>query len=95
MFDLPDKDFVIKRIYEDYDSTEFVINLYKIIKKTKTEEELYLYFSEIYDELFTNLILKKTFISNNTKKILETLSVPIYKKTDLEKNEIYEKLEKL
>jgi len=95
MFDLPDKDFVIKRIYEDYDSSEFVINLYKIIKKTKTEEELYLYFSEIYDELFTSLILKQTFISNNTKKILETLSVPVYKKTDLEKNEIYEKLEKL
>jgi len=56
---------------------------------------LYIYFSEIYEELFANLVLKKTFISNDTKKMLETLAMPIYKKDDLEKNRIYEKIEKV
>jgi hypothetical protein len=56
---------------------------------------MYKYFSNIYDELFTDLALKKTFISSDTKKMLEILATPIYKKDELEKKYIYDKIEKV
>ena len=35
-----------------------------------------------------------TFISNSTKKMLETLATPIYEKSIEEKEKIYSKIEK-
>ncbi len=49
---------------------------------------MYEFFSGIYDELFYEIIFNKIEISNNTKKLLETLATPIYKKTELEQNKI-------
>ncbi len=93
MSEIPNIDFVVKKIHENFDSTDYVRNLYKSIKSSDGEVELYHFFSEVYEELFANLILKKTFISNNTKKMLEVLATPIYKKGELEKYKIYEKIE--
>jgi len=45
--------------------------------------------------LFTDLLLKKTYISNSTKKMLEILSTPVYIKSREEKEKIYKKVEKL
>ena len=95
MWEIPDLDYTVKKIYENFDSTDFIRKLYKAIKNNSWEKELYIYFSEIYEELFANLVLKKTFISNDTKKMLETLAMPIYKKDDSEKSRIYEKIEKV
>lgn len=95
MLDLPSKEFVVDKINEWFDSTDFIRNLYSYIKEDSWEEELYNYFSEVYDELFTNLLLKKTFISNDTKKMLELLATPIYKKGELERKKLYDKIEKV
>ena len=51
MSDIPNKDFVVDKINEWFDSTAFIRNLYMYIKDNKWEEELYKYFSEIYDIL--------------------------------------------
>ena len=95
MSEVPNIDFVVKKIHENFDSTDYVRKLYNNIKNNNWEEELYNFFSEVYEELFANLILKKTFISNNTKKMLEVLALPIYKKDELEKRKIYKKIEKV
>lgn len=93
MFDIPGKDYTVNYIHEGFDSTEFVRDLYMRIKESKWEEELYKYFSEVYEELFANLLLKKTYVSNSTRKMLEVLATPIYKKDKEEKWKIYEKIE--
>lgn len=95
MSEIPNKEFVVNKINEWFDSTEFIRNLYSYIKYNKWEEELYKYFSEIYDDLFANLLLKKTFVSNDTKKMLEILATPIYKNDELEKKKIYDKIERI
>lgn len=93
MFEIPDIDDTVKQIQEWFDSTDFVRNLYKNIKLESWEEDLYEYFSEVYDDLFSDLILKKTFISKDTKKMLEVLATPIYRKSEGEKQKIYKKFE--
>jgi len=52
---------------------------------------MYQFFSWIYDELFYDIIFNKIEISNSTKKMLETLATPIYKKTPIEQNKILKK----
>ena len=95
MSNIPSKDSVVKQIHEWFDSTDLLRELYKDIKLSKWEEEVYNYFSEIYEDLFANLLLKQTFISSSTKKMLEVLATPIYKKDDIEKEKIYSKIEKV
>ena len=43
MSDFPNKDFVVDKINEWFDSTAFIRNLYMYIKDNKWEEELYKY----------------------------------------------------
>ena len=93
MSEIPNKEYIINRIHEWFDSKDFIKNIYKYIKENDWEEAVYKYFSDVYDNLFANLALKKTFISNDTKKILELLAIPIYKKEELEKQEMYDKIE--
>ena len=93
MFELPNTDETVKKINEWYDSTEFIWDIYENIKTNSSWEKLYEYFSDVYDELFTDLILKKTFVSNDTKKMLELLATPIYKKSIEEREKIYNKIE--
>ena len=95
MCEIPNKDNVVRKIHESFDSTEYIKGIYKSIKNNIWEEALYKYFSEVYEELFANLMLKKTFVSNDTKKMLELLATPIYRKTEEEKDEIYSKIEKV
>jgi len=45
--------------------------------------------------LFTDLLLKKTYISNSTKKMLEILSTPVYIKSREEKEKIYGYIERM
>jgi hypothetical protein len=52
---------------------------------------MYQFFSWIYDELFYDIIFNKIEISNSTKKMLETLATPIYKKTATEQIKIFKK----
>lgn len=93
MFEIPDIYTTVKKIYEWYDSKEFIKDLYENIIISKWEEELYSYFSQVYEELFANLLLKKTFVSNDTKKVLELLATPIYKKSEIERKHIYDKID--
>lgn len=58
----------------------------------RSEEYVYEYFSEVFDQLFTNLVLKNTYISLDTKKLLEILATPIYNKSKKEKEIIYKKI---
>jgi len=95
MSKMPSIEYVANKINNEFDSTKFIRNIYLYIKDYKWEEELYNFFSDVYDELFARVILKNIFISNNTKKMLEMLATPIYKKNELEKNKIYEKIEKV
>ena len=76
MLEIPDLKYTVKKINENYDSTDFIIDISKKIEKDSSKEEVYRYFSDVYDELFTNLLLKKTFVSASTKKLLEKLSIP-------------------
>jgi len=94
MWEILQKELFIKQINNNYDSTSLIKQIYKNIKNNYWEEELYYYFSEIYNELFINLIIKKTFVSYETKKMLELLASPIYKKDELEKRKIYAEIEK-
>ena len=95
MSEIPNIDFVVKKIHENFDSTDYVRSIYFNIKNNDWEQELYNFFSEVYEDLFANLILKKTFISHDTKKMIECLATPIYKKEESEKIKIYEKIEKV
>jgi len=93
MLEIPKKQEVINKIYKkDTDIVEFLRFTYKSILINSGERELYNYFSEIYDEIFTDILLKKLEISLETRKMLEILSTPVYIKNDLEKRRIYEKL---
>jgi hypothetical protein len=55
----------------------------KIAKKEFIEKEdirgLYEFFSPIYDELFYDLIFEKLKLTNETKELLEKLSLPFFK----------------
>lgn len=95
MFEIPDLDYTVDKIHDSFDSKDFLKDLYENIIISKWEEELYNYFSKVYDDLFSDLLLRHTYISNDTKKMLEILATPIYKKSESERNEIYEKLDNM
>ncbi len=52
---------------------------------------MYKFFSWIYDELFYDIIFNKIEVSNNTKKMLEILATPIYKKSKADQDKILRK----
>jgi len=93
MLKIPKKQEIVDKIYKkDENLVDFLRLTYKSILINSWERELYNYFSEIYDEIFTDILLKKLEINLETRKMLEILSTPIYLKSDLEKRKIYEKL---
>ena len=93
MLKIPQKQEIVDKIYKkDENLVDFLRLTYKSILINSWERELYNYFSEIYDEIFTDILLKKLEINLETRKMLEILSTPIYLKPDLEKRKIYEKL---
>ncbi len=95
MFEIPEVWDTVEKIHEWYDSKYYIKDLYENLKIERWEEEMYNYFSQVYEELFTDLLLKKTYISSDTKKLLEILAMPIYRKTDEEKDEIYKKIDEI
>jgi len=86
------KQEVIKNINSNFNSAEYLRDVWFSIKYLYWEKELYNFFSGIHESLYHDLILKKTYISLDTKKTLEKLASPIYKKPDLEKEKEYKKL---
>jgi len=93
MLEVPKKQEIIDKIYKkDENIISFIRLAYKSILINSWEKELYKFFSEIYDEIFTDILLKKLEINLETRKMLEILSTPIYLKEDWEKRKIYENL---
>lgn len=74
MIELPHKQFVINKIHESFDSTEYLENIHDTILVLYWEIVAQKYFQEIYSQLFTDLHIQKTYISYETKKMLEQLS---------------------
>lgn len=52
---------------------------------------MYQFFSEIYDNLFYDIVFEKIRIENKTKNMLETLATPLYKKSETEQEKIIKK----
>ncbi len=93
MLKIPKKQEIIEKKYKkDENIVDFLRLTYKSILINSWERELYNYFSEIYDEIFTDILLKKLEINLETRKMLEILSTPIYLKSNEEKKKIYESL---
>lgn len=95
MLEIPDVNVTVNKIYEWYDSKEFIKDLYDNILIAKWDVELYNYFSEVYDNLFSNLLLKHTYVSKDTKKMLEILATPIFLKSEKERNDKYDELDNM
>lgn len=86
------KEKVVESILSKYDSTDYIKSIFSKIKDNYSEKYVNDFFSEVYDELYHDILLKKTYISLDTKKMLESLALPIYKKTSEEKAKIYKKI---
>ena len=52
------------------------------IEKTKDLSEVNKFFSELYDDLYYDIIFKKIKIDKRTSRLLEDLAMPIDRKTD-------------
>ena len=64
------------------------------IEKNKDIEDVNKFFSELYDELYYDIIFKKIKIDKKTSRLLESLAMPIYKKSDKERQELIKKIKK-
>ena len=64
------------------------------IEKTKDMWEINKFFSELYDDLYYDIIFKKIKIDKKTSRILESLAMPLDRKTDNERKDIIKKLRK-
>ncbi|EKE29844.1 MAG: hypothetical protein ACD_2C00088G0009 [uncultured bacterium (gcode 4)] len=65
--------------------------LRRLDKSEEKDEETYKYFTEIYDEIFHDLLFEKIKIEHNTKKLLEMLALPVNTRTLLMKERIVKK----
>ena len=54
-------------------------------------EIIYDIFSEVYDEIFYDIVFKKIQLSFNTKKLLETLALPVNTRNVLTKEKLLSK----
>ncbi|EKE28443.1 MAG: hypothetical protein ACD_3C00058G0009 [uncultured bacterium (gcode 4)] len=64
----------------------------KDLSKAKDrDEEIYRYFTQIYDEIFHDLLFEKIKIEHNTKKLLEMLALPVNTRTLIMKEKIVKK----
>jgi hypothetical protein len=54
----------------------------------KKNEELYKLYSSIFDELFHDIVFERITISLQTKKLLETLALPVNTRTELMKEKL-------
>ena len=90
--ELLDHDEVSFYITNHFDSSEYIREIFLSIIKNKWEEYLYHFFTIIYDKLYHDIITKKLSLSLETRKLLELLSIPIYKKTWEEKEKLYKKV---
>ncbi len=64
------------------------------IEKTKNIEEINKFFSELYDELYYDIIFKNIKIDKKTSRLLEGLAMPTYKKSEKEWQEVFKKIKK-
>lgn len=80
-------------------SNKDLSELMKDIMKSKIEKakdiwEVNKFFSELYDELYYDIIFKKIKIDKKTSRILENLAMPLDRKTDNEWNDLIKKISK-
>jgi hypothetical protein len=95
MSEIPSIENTVNKIQEWFDSTIYIRNLYEDIKFYKWEKEVYNYFIKVDEILFRHLCISKTYISDNTKKMIKILSFPTYEMNEVEKKKVYEELESL
>lgn len=55
-------------------------------------EEMYEFFSQVYDEVYHDMIFKKMDVHVSTRAILEILATPIYRKEKSEQEKILAEL---
>jgi len=89
---LLDSEEVVFYITKHFDSSDYLRDILLNIIKSKWEESLYYFFSLIYDELYYDILTKKISLSLETRRILELLAIPIYKKSNNEKEKLYKKI---
>ena len=95
MLKIPTIENTVNTIQEWFDSTIYIRNLYEDIKFYKWEKEVYNYFIKVDEILFRHLCISKTYISDNTKKMIKVLAKPIYEMKDVEKEKCYEEIDAL
>lgn len=80
--------FLLKNKKENYAKNL----IYKVAKDRyiKYNDVLWLYnfFSPIYDELFYDIMLERIKIKQSTKMLLEKLSMPLFKMSEIQKKSI-------
>jgi len=95
MLKIPTIENTVNKIHEWFDTTIFIRNLYEDIKYQKWEIEVYIYFRQVDEILFKHLCISKTYISDNTKKMIKILAKPIYEMKEVEKEKCYEEIDAL
>jgi len=80
-------------------SNKDLSELMKDIMKSKIEKakdiwEVNKFFSELYDELYYDIIFKKIKIDKRTSRILENLAMPLDRKSDNEWKDLIKKISK-
>ena len=78
-------------------SSEDISGLMKNIMKNKLEKiknlwEVNKFFSELYDDLYYDIIFKKIKINKSTCRLLENLAMPVDRKTDNEWKKLINKI---
>ncbi|MEI8253136.1 MAG: hypothetical protein WCG25_05310 [bacterium] len=64
------------------------------IEKTKDLSEVNKFFSELYDDLYYDIIFKKIKIDKRTSRLLEDLAMPIDRKTDKGWQDLLDKIKR-
>lgn len=64
------------------------------IEKTKDLSEVNKFFSELYDDLYYDIIFKKIKIDKRTSRLLEDLAMPIDRKSDKGWQDLLDKIKR-
>jgi hypothetical protein len=95
MGNLEDKKIkIIDSVKKGKDETvlKYVEKVLRILNEMKEkDDEIYRYFSDIYDNIFHDILFEKAKIEHNTRKLLEMLALPVNARTLILKEKILKK----